>query len=195
LVADLGLDRVFIYSLDNSQGQLTAGSQPFMKLASGAGPRHLTFHPNGRWVYIINESNMTMTAATWDDSTGSLIEINTAGTLPSEVTDRKGFSTAEVLVHPNGRFVYGSNRGHDSIVLMSIDAGSGRIDRVENRPSGGKTPRNFRLSRDGKWLLAENQNSGTIVSLSIDQATGKLNHTEHSVSIPSPACIRFLEDR
>lgn len=193
LVADLGLDRVMIYSLDATSGQLTAGPQPYMSLPAGSGPRHLSFHPNGQFVYIINESNMTMASAQWDETTGQLTLINIETTLPPG-TEASGFSTAEVLVHPEGRFVFGSNRGHDSIVTMHIDPSRGSIVRAHNESTHGKTPRNFRLTPSGEMLLAENQTSSTVVSFRIDQESGQLLPTGHSISVESPSCIRFLTE-
>lgn len=193
LVADLGLDRVFVYQLDPTTGKLSPGVNSFLKMANGAGPRHLSFHPNGKFVYIINETNLTMTSAAWEESSGKLTEINTVSTVP-EGTDKKGFSTAEVLVHPNGKFVYGSNRGHDTIVTMSIDSATGAITRVANTPTLGKTPRNFRLTPDGAMLLAENQSSDTIFSFKVDTATGTLTPLGKSINVKAPACIKFVNE-
>jgi 6-phosphogluconolactonase len=193
LVADLGLDRVFVYRLNAQKGKLEPGPNPYLTLPSGAGPRHVTFAPSGQHVYIINETNMTMTAATWNGESGKLETINHASTLPPGATGDY-FSTAEVLVHPNGRFVYGSNRGHDTIVAMSIDPKSGAIQRIDNYATGGKTPRNFRLDPTGNYLLAENQNSDNIFSFQVDSKTGVLTATGKSVSVKGPACLRFLNE-
>ncbi|MFO0940798.1 MAG: lactonase family protein [Pirellulales bacterium] len=192
LVADLGLDRVFVYEL-SKDGKLQAGNNPFFKLADGAGPRHLSFHPNGKFVYIINETNLTMTAAAWDEASGKLSEINTVSTLPDGI-DKKGFSTAEVLVHSTGKYVFGSNRGHDTIVTMSVDPTSGAIKRIATTATLGKTPRNFRLTPDGKMLLAENQSSDTIFSFKIDLTTGALTPTGKSTTVKAPACIKFVNE-
>jgi 6-phosphogluconolactonase len=191
LVADLGLDRVFVYAFDAETGKLTPSAHPYLRLPDGSGPRHLSFHPDGRTIFIINETNMTMTSARWDGSAGKLTLINTVGTLPPD-TQTSGFSTAEVLVHPSGRFVYGSNRGHDTIVTMKVDPQSGSIQRLRNTSTLGKTPRNFRLTPCGTLLLAENQGSDTIFSFSIDEETGQLTATGHSITVPAPACIRFV---
>lgn len=191
LVADLGLDRVFVYAFDPEIGKLTPSEHPYLRLPDGSGPRHLSFDPNGRTVYIINESNLTMTSARWDGSTGKLTLINTVSTLPPD-TPTSGFSTAEILVHPSGRFVFGSNRGHDTIVTMAIDSESGSIQRLHNTSTLGKTPRNFRLSPKGNMLLAENQGSNTVFSFIIDEKTGELTPTGNSIEVPAPACIRFI---
>jgi 6-phosphogluconolactonase len=194
LVADLGLDRVFVYELDQLSGKLKPGPHPYLELPTGAGPRHLSFHPTGKYVYIINETNMTMTAATWEPKDGKLTTINHESTLPAGTnTDR--MSTAEVLVHPNGRFVYGSNRGHDSIVCMAIDLRTGAIKRAENYPTLGKTPRNFRLAPFGQFLLAENQGSDSVFSFKVNGGTGSLEPTGQSIQVKAPACIRFLTEQ
>ncbi len=192
LVCDLGLDRVYIYDFHFDSGKITPSAQPFMDLPVGAGPRHLTFHPNGKWVFIINELNMTMTVAEWNGEKGTLVARNTEETIPRGL-DRKGFSTAEVLVHPNGQFVYGSNRGHDSIVLMKLDVPSGKITRIDTFSTQGKTPRNFRIDPSGKYLLAENQGSDSVLLFSIDPADGRLNYTGNAITVLAPTCIRFLK--
>jgi 6-phosphogluconolactonase len=145
-------------------------------------------------LFVINEQNMTMSSASWDPETGKLELINTEATLPDGEA-KPGFSTAEVIAHRNGRFVYGSNRGHDSIVVMKIDPATGQISRTGNYSTLGKTPRNFRFSPDGKFLLAENQNSNSVIVFQVNEQTGALVATEEKISVPSPACIRFLSDR
>ena len=194
LVADLGLDKVFVYDVDRPKGLLILSKNPAMKLAPGSGPRHISIHPNGKWVYVINESNLTMTASMWDAAEGRLTEINTVSTLP-DVASRKGLSTAEVIVHPNGRFVYGSNRGHDTIASFRIDDKTGALTPLGHTSSMGKTPRNFRISPNGEFLLVENQHSDTIYSFRIDQQTGDLKSTGFSIKAPAPACIKFVEDK
>lgn len=191
LVCDLGLDRVFVYEVDYQSGKLKSGANPYFDLPAGAGPRHLSFHPDGKRVFIINEISLTMTSANWDAEKGLLTAVHHEPTVPEGV-DRKGFSTAEVLVHPDGKFVYGSNRGHDTIAVMKLDSASGRIDRISNVSTLGKTPRNFRFDPTGKWLLAENQTSNTIFTFAVDATTGQLAPTQKKVEVKSPACIRFV---
>ncbi|XZE44416.1 lactonase family protein [Pirellulaceae bacterium SH467] len=193
LVCDLGLDRVFVYEMDYETGKLKPGAFPFLELPAGAGPRHLSFHPDGKRVFIINETNLTMTSADWDAATGRLAVIHHEPTVPEGV-DRKGFSTAEVLVHPSGRYVYGSNRGHDTIAVMELDRDSGRLERTATVPTLGKTPRNFRFDPTGKWLLAENQTSNTIYTFAVDPASGQLTPTQKKVDVKAPACIRFVPE-
>lgn len=191
LVADLGLDQVLVYQLDAQNKKLVPGPNPFLKLSGGSGPRHIAFHPNGKILYVINEMGMTLTSATWEAETGKLTEIATVRTVAEEPL-QGGWSTAEVLVHPSGRFVYGSNRGHDTIALFAISPQTGAAARIENFSTLGKTPRNFRLDPAGQFLLAENQDSNTIHSFAIDRATGFLKPTGHSISTEKPACIKFM---
>jgi len=194
-VADLGLDKVFVYDVDRTHGKLVPSKNAFMAMAAGSGPRHISIHPNGKWVYVINESNLTMTAASWNAAEGRLTEIHTVSTLPQDTVDRKGFSTAEVIVHPSGQFVYGSNRGHDTIASFKIDSTTGRLTPIGHTSSQGKTPRNFRISPNGDFLIAENQQSDSIFSFRIDKASGELKPTGYSIKAPAPACIKFVEER
>jgi len=192
LVADLGVDRVFVYQLDAESKKLKPSNNPFLSLAGGSGPRHLSFHPDGKSLYIINELNMTLTSAAWDPQIGKLTEIRTVRTVAEDPL-QAGWSTAEVLVHPSGRFVYGSNRGHNTIALFAINPKDNSATRIENFSTLGRTPRNFRLDPSGSFLLAENQDSDTVVAFRIDSATGFLKPTGHVVSAEKPACIKFLE--
>jgi 6-phosphogluconolactonase len=191
-VADLGLDKVMIYEFDQNTGELIPNEPSYVALAAGSGPRHFSFHPNGKFAYVINEMALTVTAFSYDAASGALTELQTISTIPADVTDRSGLSTAEVLVHPTGKYVYGSNRGHDSIVVYSVDAEAGNLTYIENQSTLGKTPRNFAIDPTGKFLLAENQGSGTIVVFSIDQSTGALSATDNRIEVGSPVCVRFL---
>ena len=191
-VADLGLDKIMIYRIDSENGRLITNQPAFAKVAPGSGPRHFTFHPDGKFAYVINEINLTVTAFSVDPKNGGLTEIQTLDTVPKG--DRKGFSTAHVEMHPSGRFLYGSNRGHNSIVVYSVDQESGKLALVEIEASGGKMPRNFGIDPTGRFLLAAGQNSDNIAVFRIDEETGALNPTGASVSVPSPVCIRFAHD-
>jgi 6-phosphogluconolactonase len=191
VAADLGLDKVLVYRLDATKGTLTPNDPPSTSVAPGAGPRHFAFHPTGRFAYVINEITCTVTAFAYDGERGTLKETQTITTLPHEV--KEGYSTAEVQVHPSGKFLYGSNRGHDSIAIFSIDSSTGKLTAVGHQPTGGKTPRNFAIDPTGQYLLAENQNSDTIVVFRIDQKTGELKPTANVVDVPSPVCVRFLQ--
>jgi 6-phosphogluconolactonase len=187
--ADLGLDKVLVYRFDSKAGKLEANDPPAAAVAPGAGPRHFAFHPKGGSAYVINEIGNTVTAFKYDAARGTLAEIQTIGTLPD---DFKGTShTAEVVAHPSGKFLYGSNRGHDSIAIFSIDAATGKLTKGGWQSTGGKTPRNFAIDPTGAYLLAENQGSDTIVVFRIDQQTGALKPTGHSLGVPSPVCVRM----
>ena len=189
VAADLGLDRVFIYRYDNARGTLVPNDPPFTAVAPASGPRHFAFHPNGRFGYVINELANTITAFAYDAAAGSLKETQTVSTLPA---DFKGASyTAEVQVHPSGRFVYGSNRGHDSIAIFAVDAETGKLNMVGIEPTQGKNPRNFGIDPTGAILLAANGDSGTIVVFRIDAQSGVLKPTGESVRVPKPVCIKM----
>lgn len=190
VVADLGLDRVFVYRFDPAKGTLVPNDPPFTRVAKRSGPRHFAFHPDGRHAYVINEINCTVTAFDYDPEKGVLTEIQTVPTQPVKVEPRH--STAEVVVHPSGKFLYGSNRGHDSIAMFAIDPASGKLTSLGNEPTQGKTPRNFAVDPTGRFLLAENQDSGTIVVFKIDPSTGKLQPTGQSAQVAKPVCIKFL---
>ena len=189
LVCDLGLDKVLVYRMNPAKGTLTPNDPPFGILKPAAGPRHLAFHPKAPNVYVNNEMNSTMTVFKWDKSRGSLEELQTVSTLSGEV---RGNSTAEIEVHPSGKFVYVSNRGHDSIACYSIDSKTGRVSFIEHQSSGGKTPRNFAIDPKGEFLLSENQGSHSIVVFRIDPATGKLEPTGEKAEVGSPVCVKFV---
>lgn len=189
-VADLGLDQVLVYKYDGATGAITPNTPPFAKVAPGAGPRHFAFHPSGQYAYVINELFSTMTAFSYDASQGKLTEIQTVSTLPADF--KKDSYTAEVVVHPNGQFVYGSNRGHDSLAIFKIDANTGKLTTVGIQPTGGKTPRNFAIEPTGNYLIAGNQGSNTATLFSINQATGELKQIGEPIPVPSPVCFRFL---
>jgi len=189
LVCDLGLDQVLVYRLDAKLNTLTANDPPSASVAPGAGPRHLAFSPTGKFVYVINEMGSTITAFAYDARRGALKELQTVSTLPSGFTGST--SCAEIEVHPSGKFVYGSNRGHDSIAAFALDGKSGKLTLVEHQPTQGKTPRHFAIDPTGRWLLAENQGSDTVVVFEIDTKTGKLRATGQAVAVGSPVCAVF----
>jgi 6-phosphogluconolactonase len=190
-VGDLGLDKVLLYRLDSESGELTANEPAFTKVAPGAGPRHFAFHKSGKFAFVINELHCTVTAFNYDAQKGALSERQTISTL--DVPLQKGFSTAEVQVHPSGKFLYGSNRGHDSVAVFAIDPSSGRLTRVQVQSTGGTTPRNFGIDPTGNYLLAANQNSDNVVVFRIDPVTGKLTATGVEVEVPTPVCVKFLQ--
>lgn len=190
--ADLGLDKVLIYRFDADKGSLVANDPPFASVQPGAGPRHFAFHPKGRFAYVINELLLTVTAFSHDGKSGALTELQTISTLPPGQAVEASYSTAEVQVHPSGTFLYGSNRGHDSITVFAIDEASGRLTYVQNRPTQGSTPRGFGVDPTGAYLLAANQRSDSVVVFRIDQATGRLTPTGHTVTIGSPVSVKFV---
>jgi 6-phosphogluconolactonase len=190
LACDLGLDKVLIYQLDPVKGSLIANSPPSIAIKPGSGPRHLAFHPNGQVVYLINEMSSTLITMAYDAQRGALEELQTISTLPEKYGGES--SCAEVQVHPSGRFVYGSNRGHDSIAVFAADPKTGKLTFVEHQPTKGKTPRHFGIDPSGKWLLAENQGSDTIVVFRIDSKSGRLSAAGQSVEVGAPACVVFV---
>jgi 6-phosphogluconolactonase len=158
-VADLGLDKILIYAFDPAKGTLTPNDPPSAALPPGSGPRHFAIHPAGRFAYVINELLLTVTAFARDPGSGALTAIQTISTLPPEQASNASFSTAEVQVHPSGKFLYGSNRGHDSISVFAIDESTGRLTYVQTEPTQGSTPRAFGIDPTGAFLLAANQRS------------------------------------
>jgi len=188
--ADLGLDQVMIYRFDAEAGMLTASDPPAGIVAQGSGPRHFDFHPSGKFAYVINELSSTITLFDFDASAGSLTPKQTITTLPNGAV--KGNSTADIHVHPSGKFLYGSNRGDDSIVVYAIDPDNGKLTQSQRQPTLGKTPRNFGIDPSGHILLAENQGSDSIVTFKINQKTGHLKPTGHSIEIAKPVCARFV---
>jgi 6-phosphogluconolactonase len=179
-----------IYQLDPSHGLLKPNDFPSAAVEAGSGPRHLAFHPNGRFVYVINEMKSTITGFKFDDTRGALTSFQTVSTLPEKFEGSS--SCAEIEVHPSGNFVYGSNRGHDTIAVFAVDAASGKLTAVEHQPTQGKTPRHFALVPGGNWLLAENQDSDSIVVFAVDTKTGRLTPTGQKVEVGRPVCVQFL---
>jgi 6-phosphogluconolactonase len=190
--ADLGLDKVLIYRFDADKGSLTPNDPPFAAVQPGAGPRHFAFHPKGRFAYVINEIDVTLTAFSSDPQRGGLSAIQTVSTLPQGQEVIQGFSTADVQVHPSGKFLYGSNRGHDSIVVFAIDENSGRLTSVQHEPTQGSTPRGFGIDPSGTYLLVANQRSDSVVVFRIDQQSGRLTPTGHKINLGSPGCVKFV---
>jgi 6-phosphogluconolactonase len=186
-VCDLGLDQVLVYRLDAEKGTLTPHEPPFAKVPPGSGPRHLALHPRG-FAYVLNELLSTITTFKHDAAAGTLAEMETVSTLPPDYKENN--STAEIFIHPNGKFLYASNRGHDSIVAYAIGE-NGKLQLIGHTPTGGKTPRNFALDPSGRILLAANQQTDDIHTFKIDQASGQLSATGQSVKRGAPVCIVF----
>jgi 6-phosphogluconolactonase len=192
-VADLGLDKVMIYRFDAARHWLTAASPALAPVKAGAGPRHVVFDAGGRFGYVINELDCTITAFRRDATTGALTGIQTVSSLPPGVSWQKAFSTAEIALSPSGAFLYGSNRGHDSISVFAVDKASGKLTFVANTPTGGKTPRGFAIEPGGGYLIAANQDSGTVVVFRIDRETGTLTPAGAPIAIGAPADVKFVK--
>jgi 6-phosphogluconolactonase len=191
-VDDLGLDELLVYKFDPSKGSLTPNDPPFVKMAPGSGPRHFALHPSGKFGYVVAEMASTVTALSVDLKTGKLERLQTLSTLPK---DFKGENDdAEVHVHPSGKFVYTSNRGHDSIAVFAVDPGKGTLTHIDDVPTQGKIPRSFEIDPTGQFLLAENSKSDNIVLFRIDQKTGRLTATGQVLEVGSPVCVKFLKE-
>ena len=190
-VNDLGVDKIFIYEFDAATGRLNPNrNQPYFQTKPGAGPRHLKFHPSGKYAFVINELDMTISSLAYDAAKGSLKEVQTVSTLPS------GFSgdntCADIHVTPDGAFLYASNRGHDSLVGFKVDPQSGRLELIGHTSTQGKTPRNFLIDPTGKYLLVANQRSDSIVTFEIEKKTGRLRSIGGKVTVPSPVCLQLV---
>lgn len=190
IVADLGLDKLLVYRFDGEKGALSPNDPPYGRVKPGSGPRHVALHPNGRWAYVINEMANTIVAFDWDGDKGSLHELQTIATLPHDFKGEN--TTAELVVHPSGRYLYGSNRGHDSIAVYAIDPAKGMLTLIEVVPTQGQEPRNFALDPTGAWLFAANQNSNTVVVFRVNPRNGRLTSTAEKAQVFSPVCVTFV---
>jgi len=188
LAADLGLDEVLIYKFDAAKSSLTPNDPPYGKVKPGSGPRHFAFHPGGKYAYVISEMASTVTAFHWDGKRGALTEFQSVSTLPADFKGRS--TTAEIAVDKKGKFLYGSNRGHDSIAVFSI-ARDGKLTPVEQTLTQGKTPRNFALDPTGAYLFAANEDSNNVVLFHVDPKTGRLTPAGQTMEVGSPVCVVF----
>lgn len=189
-VADLGLDKVMIYRLDLAKGKLIPNDPPWAQTQPGAGPRHFAFHPSRRFAYVINELDNTLISFAYDEQRGALTTLQTLPTLPD---DFKGTSyCADVHVHPSGRFVYGTNRGHDSLAIFEVDGDSGQLTFVAHEPTRGKHPRNFVIDPTATFLLVANQDTDNIVTYRIDQESGRLVLTGPETRLSMPVCLKMI---
>jgi 6-phosphogluconolactonase len=192
LAADLGLDKILLYNLDPTAGTLAARRTPWLAFKPGSGPRHMVFSADQRYLYVVSELSSSVTVFQMDTAAGSFTELQTVSLLPADFSGSN--ISADIHITPDGRYLYASNRGADSLAIFSIDPdGSGKLSAQGQASSGGETPRNFAIDPSGSFILAANQDSGTIVSLRIDAATGKLSTTGQVTSLLSPVCIKFLE--
>jgi len=189
-VCDLGLDKVLAYRFDAQRGTLTPHDPPFAPLKPGAGPRHMAFRPDGRFAYVVNELHSTVTVFRYDPDAGILSETQTISTLPEHFDGAN--SGAEVAVHPSGTWLYASNRGHNSVVVFAIDAGSGALTYVEEQGTGGFKPRHFGIDPSATYLAVGNQDSDTILMARVDAGSGRLKPSGVLAYAPSPVCMTFL---
>jgi 6-phosphogluconolactonase len=189
VTADKGLNRMLIFRFDALMGELKPNEPSSAPLPPGSGPRHFAFHPNGRWLFTINEQGATITTFSWESKAGSLRPTSSVPTRPATITTG---STAEIAVHPTGSFVYGSNRGHDSVAVFSV-GNNGALTLVEYESTRGRTPRNFAIDRSGRWLIAANERSDTLAVFSIDQTNGSLSPVGPLASVGAPVSVLFME--
>lgn len=189
VAADLGTDRVMIYAIDGKNGQLTPAAQPWANAEPGSGPRHFAFHPDLQHAYLIQEMGCMITVFDYEKESGGLTRVQTVSTLPDDYEGDN--SCADIHIHPSGRFLYGSNRGHDSIAIFEIDAENGTLTPIGHESTRGRTPRNFVIDAAGAFLYAANQDTHTVETFAIDQTTGMLAH-RHTAEAPSPVCLHII---
>ena len=189
LGADLGLDRLWSWRIDRDAGKFVANGVPYVQVASGSGARHFDFHPDGRFLYVINELTNSITAFTYDAAAGTAIWIQTVSTLPADFAGTS--HTAEIAVHQSGRWLYGTNRGHDSVVIFTIDPETGTLAEPRWVLSQGRVPRGFGIDPSGTLLLVGNSRSDTVVPFSIDQSSGALTPTGAVSQTPVPVTFAF----
>ena len=190
MVDDLGLDEVFVYKFNSSNGSLTPNGPPVVKVDPGAGPRHFVLSPNGKFAYVIAEMKSTVTAFSHDEKTGTLHRLQTISSLPKDFSGQN--DDAEIEIAPSGKFLYASNRGSDTITVFAIDPQKGTLTPVEYTPTQGKIPRSFEIDPSGRFLFAANQKSDNIVVFRIDAKTGRLAPTGQVLDVGSPVCVKFL---
>ncbi len=189
-VADLGLDRLFVYDFDSEKGTLTGRAPNGVATAAGAGPRHLAFHPSLPVAYLINELDGTLSVLRFAAGDATPTIVQTVPTLPEGFNGQN--TTAEVAVHPSGRFVYGSNRGHDSIAVYSAHADTGELTPAGHTSTQGVGPRHFAIDPSGRYLVAANQRTGNVASFRIDEHSGALTFTGSETQVSQPVCVRFV---
>lgn len=191
LSCDLGLDKVFVYRFDLAAHTIVPNDPPFAEVQPGSGPRHLAFAPTGKFVYVLNEMACTVTVFSYGERRGRLSEVQTISTLPDDFHGNR--STAEIFIHPSGKYLYTSNRGDaNSITVFAVDTASGRLTTVERTSTHGRTPRGFGIDPTGAWLIAANQDTDNVAVYRINQETGKLEFTGQSVSVPTSVCVAFV---
>jgi 6-phosphogluconolactonase len=187
--SDLGLDEVLVYKFDESKGTLTPNDPPFFRIKPGSGPRHIAFSANDKFAYVISEMGSTVTALHFDAKKGSFKELQTLSTLPPGYSGRN--DAAEIAIHPNGKFLYASNRGNDSIAIYAIDPKKGTLTPLGGTPTGGKEPRHFTFDPSGRFMFIENQFSDDVSIVRVDPSTGALSSSAETFKVPSPVCLVF----
>jgi 6-phosphogluconolactonase len=190
IVADLGLDKLLVYRYDAQRGTLEPHAPPFERLPPGAGPRHIVFHPNGQMVYLVNELNSTVIVYMYNAGPGTFTALQTMQTIPEGYPGSN--YPAEIVIHPSNRFVYASNRGHDSIAVYTVEPGTCRLHFVTAVPSEGKNPRHFAIDPSGRYMVVANQDGNSVVVFKIDVETGCLRPTGQAIAISKPTCVKFL---
>ena len=190
IAADLGLDELLVYRFDAATGTLAANDPAFAKVDPGAGPRHFAFHPNGKFVYSLNEMGGSVTGFAYDARKGALRNLQTISSLPKDFKGKN--DSAEIVVDASGKFLYASNRGPDNIAVFTIDPAKGTLKLVEHVPTKGKTPRNFAIDPTGKYLFVANEESNNIAVFRVDPKTGRLTDTGQVLEVPSPVCVAFI---
>ena len=190
IAADLGTDHVVVYRFDEKTGKLAPNDPPFAKVNGGSGPRHIAFHPNGKWVYNVQELSNEVIAFNWDARKGTLEQFQQVKTLPADFTEPN--TAAEIAVRADGKFLYVSNRGHDSIAVYSIDAKTGELTLRQRVPSRGKTPRFFTFDPTSHWLIVSNQEGGNVAVFSVDAKSGELAPKGEPVALARPMALAFL---
>ena len=193
LACDLGQDKVMIYKLNAADATLTTNDIPFGSVPPGSGSRHLAFSLDGRFAYVVNEMGCSITSFAWDAKRGELKTLDTISALPSGEAVKDSYTGAEILVHPSGKFVYATLRGHDSVSVFAVAKRSGRLKFLQNIPSGGQVPRGLGIDPTGCWLITGNQKTDNAAVFAIDVKTGKLTPTGQSLSIGAPVDVKFVE--
>jgi 6-phosphogluconolactonase len=189
----LGLDKVVIYQIDVAQSKIVPHG--FGQVPPGGGPRHMKFHTSGKWIYVLNELDLSVTVFDYDAESGTMNPRQTIPTVPKEQLVKEKFKSAsEIRVHPSGRFVYSANRGHDTITAFRVDEENGQLSVIERESIRGATPRNFNLDPSGRWLVAAGQDSHTLASFEVNPETGELTYNRSIVFAPSPICVLFTHE-
>lgn len=190
VATDLGLDRVFVYRFDAAKGTLTPNDPPYVSVSPGSGPRHIAWHPNDRFLYVVEEMDNEVTAFGWNAPEGTLTPLQTVSTVPADFTGES--AAAEIAVHPNGRFVYASNRGHDTIAVFTVDENTGTLTPIDHVNPRGRTPRYFVFDPTDQWMLVANQDSDNIAIFRVDAATGNLTPQGDTISTYHPGGMAFV---